>query len=253
LKLEVWGFSGAWCLGFGILVSFPSSHECHHHSLNLQFFLRDEIGVAGIFRAQVGFALLQDEGLEGDLAVNERGHDVAGARLDAVLDNGDVAIDDAFAEHGIAADFEAEGPGGGFNAEGIDINQDAAFLLLGGVFGPAGGDGAVDGNGDDAWPGAVGGIGTDHLKGAGAAGKLLQKALGAEGLDVAKGGVGAAEAEMRGDFAQGGGQPFGVLFVLDEIQDLSLSGGKVFHSDPFRMFGAAFPVPSFNYYWTLVQ
>ena len=40
-----------------------------------------------------------------------------------------------------------------------------------------------------------------------------------------QGGIGAAEAEMPGNFAEGGGQPFGVLFSLNEPQNLLLSLG----------------------------
>src|SRR5215831_10022035 len=119
--------------------SFPDQGD--HDALDLEFFLRDEVGVTGVFGAQVGFATLHEEGFEGDLAVDEGGDDVICAWLNSVFDNGDVAADDMFANHGIALDLEAEGAGRGFNAEGFDINQYAAFLVLGSIGRQAGGDG----------------------------------------------------------------------------------------------------------------
>ena len=205
-----------------------------HDALDLEFLLRDEVGVAGIFGAQKGFAALHEEGFEGDLAVDEGGHDVAGARLEAVFDDDDVVINDVFADHGIAVDLEAESACGRLDAKGVHVNEDAAFLFLGGVVGAAGGNGAVDGDGDDAGGKGARGEGRgargDDLEGAGAAGEVFEEAFVQEGLDMAEGGVGAAEAEMRGDVAQRWGEPVGVLFPADEIQDLFLPVREFFHT-----------------------
>src|SRR6516225_237734 len=95
-----------------------SSYQSHHDALDLRFFLWDKVGVAGVFGAQIGFASLQDECFESDLAINEGGDHIAGTRLHAVLNNGDVAINNVFAEHRIALDLEAEGSGAGLDAEG---------------------------------------------------------------------------------------------------------------------------------------
>jgi hypothetical protein len=50
------------------------------------------------------------------------------------------------ADHGIAADFEGEGAGGGFDAQGGDVDGDAAFGLLFPFIGKPGGNGAKEGN-----------------------------------------------------------------------------------------------------------
>src|SRR5512137_2594204 len=42
-----------------------------HDALDLKFFLGDEAWITGVLRAQIGSAAVQEEGFEGDLAVNE--------------------------------------------------------------------------------------------------------------------------------------------------------------------------------------
>ena len=46
-----------------------------------------------------------------------------------------------------------------------------------------------------------------------------------------QGGIGAAEAEMCGDLAEGGGEPFGVLLAPDKPQNLLLSFRKLCHTE----------------------
>ena len=53
----------------------------------------------------------------------------------------------------------------------------------------------------------------------------------AQGLDVGKGGIDAAETEMRGNLAVGGGQPLRILFSLDEAEDLLLAFSECFHTE----------------------
>ena len=127
-----------------LLLAF--AYQRDHHSLNLQFLLRDKLRVAWVFGAQVRFALLQDEGFKGDLSINQGGHDIAGTRLHAMFDNHDVAFDNIFANHRIAMDFQAKSPGGWFNTEAIHVNEDAALLFLDGIDWPTGGYGSVDGH-----------------------------------------------------------------------------------------------------------
>ena len=174
--------------------------------------------------------------LERHLAVNQRGDDVAGARLHAMLDNGNVAIHDAFADHRIPAHFQAEGAGGRFDAERLHVNQHAALLLLRGVLGQAGGDGAVNRHGHHPRPKpAFGRVGIHHLERPGATSQAFQESLAAQGLHVRQRRVRAAEAEMRGDLAEGGGEPLRVLFALDETPE------------------SAAVVRSVRSYWTNVQ
>ena len=129
---------------FFYLLLLAFAHQGDHDSLNLQFLLRDKLRVPRVFRAQVRFALLQDESLKGDLSIDQGGHDVAGTRLHAMFDNHDVAFDNVFAEHRVAMDLQAKSPGGWFNTEAIHVNEDAALLVLRGIDRPAGGNGSVD-------------------------------------------------------------------------------------------------------------
>src|SRR5262245_57983004 len=75
--------------------SFSFSHQRDHHTLDLQFFPGNEIRVARVFGAQIGFAALHEIRFESHLPVDQRRHHVPGARFHAVLDNGDVAIENA--------------------------------------------------------------------------------------------------------------------------------------------------------------
>src|ERR1041384_8242897 len=106
------------------------SHQRHHHPLDLQLFLWNEIRVTGIFRAQIRFATLQDKSFKRDLAINQRGDHIAGAWLTTILDDRNIAIDDILADHGIAAHFEAERARARLNAQSIDIHQNTPFFLL---------------------------------------------------------------------------------------------------------------------------
>lgn len=207
-----------------------AADEGDHDALDLEFFPRDQMGVAGIFGAEKGFAALQDEGFQRDLSVDHGRDDVAGARFDAVLDDRDVAVEDAFAGHGIAADAEGEGAGAGADAEGFEVDDEGAFVVLRAVFGVAGGDGAEDGDGAEAVGGDAGGGGLDGEEAAGAAEGGAEVTFLAEGGDVGHGGVGAAEAEVGGDFADGGGATFGGLLLLDEIEHLLLTFGEAVHT-----------------------
>src|SRR5260370_36956486 len=132
-----------------VCFSLTPANQGNHDSLDLQFFLRNEIRITRVFGAQVGFAFLQDKGLEGDLAIDQSGNNVAGTWFNTMFDNGDIAINNAFANHGIAVDLEAEGPGGWFDPQGFYVNQNTAFLFLRRIHRPAGWDRAVDRYGYD--------------------------------------------------------------------------------------------------------
>src|SRR2546425_3064541 len=49
---------------FGFRISFALAYQCHHHSLNLQFLLGNEIWIAGIFGAEKWLASLADKCFE---------------------------------------------------------------------------------------------------------------------------------------------------------------------------------------------
>src|SRR3982750_1935702 len=127
-----------------LLTSLPLPDQCHHYALYLQFLLRNQVGITGIFRTQIRFVPLHDKSFQRDLAINQRRHDIARTRLHTVLDDGDISIDNIFAEHGISTYLEAESARAGFDSQCSHINQNAAFFLLSGIFRQAGGNNTID-------------------------------------------------------------------------------------------------------------
>jgi hypothetical protein len=53
----------------------------------------------------------------------------------------------------------------------------------------------------------------------------------AQGLNVGQSSIDAAEAEMRGNFAERGSEAVRVLFALNEAEDLLLSFGKCLNTE----------------------
>ena len=206
---------------------FTSAHERHHDPLDDQFVGGDEAGVAGVFGAEMSFAFFGDERFERAFVVDEGGHDIAGARGEAMFQDDDVAVEDVFADHGIAADLEGESARGGFDADGIDIDGDAAFGLLGAVFREAGRDGAEEGDIDHAFAQVV--EGGKDLERAGPARVIGEEALLAKGAYVIDRRAHAAETELLGDLPQAGGEAAGVLAFVNEIEDLPLAFGEWTH------------------------
>lgn len=221
-----WGWVIGWVGHGGRQSWFASTQEGDHDALDDEFGGGDEFWIAGVFGAECrGFPAFEDEGFECAFVVDEGGDDIAVARGDAVFEDDRVSIEDMASDHGIAPDLEGEGAGGGADAEGGDIDGDAAvgFLLL--VACESCGDGAVDGNGDGGLAEGVDGGG--GAESAGLAGRAGDESFAAEGADVISGGGHAAEAKVGGDFAQGRRGAVAMDLGLDELQDLGLARGWV--------------------------
>jgi hypothetical protein len=214
-------------------VSLPllaSPDQGDHDPLNLQFLLWNQIGIARIFRAQIRFAPLDNESFKRHPAIDQRSDNIAGARLHPVLDDRNVSVDDIFSQHRIAMHFQAKSPGAGLDSQSLDINEHTAFFVLGSVLGQAGWDRTVDGYRHDLRATLAGYSGAHDLKRASAARQIFQSPFSLQRLHVCQGSIGAAEAEMRGNFTQGWGKPCGILLVPDEVQNLLLSIGEFLHN-----------------------
>ena len=201
-----------------------SAEEADHDALDDELGGGEEVGVAGIFRAEEGAAALKDEAFERGLAVDEGGDDVAGTWL-AGGEEDDVVFDDVGADHGIAADAEGEEAGIGAEAEGGGIDGDRALGLLFIGRGEAGRDHAVE---RDAQEWRVAGMVAGVEEAAGFAGEAVKGALLGERIDVARDGEGAREAKVFLDFAERGGDAVLPLGGLDKIEDLLLAFGEGF-------------------------
>src|SRR5262249_1769954 len=156
------------------------------------------------------------ETLEGGLAVDEGGDDVARARL-AGSEEDDVVFDDVGADHGVAAYAEGEELGVGPHAEGGGVNGDMAVGFLHGIDRQAGGDHAVERDADER---GVAGMMRGVEEAAGLAGEAVEDALFGERVEVALDAERAREPEVRLNLANGGRHAMLALVGLDEIEDL---------------------------------
>ena len=169
---------------------------------------------------------MDEETLEGGLAVDEGGDDVVRASL-AGSEEHDVVFDDVGADHGITAHAEGEELGVGADAERGGVDGDVGVGLLFGGDGETGGDHAEEGMRTSAVPGWWAG----WRRPAGLAGEALEGALLGEGVDVALDAERAGEAEMLLNLAEGRRDTLLALVGLDEIEDLLLTGGEGFGHD----------------------
>ena len=209
-------------VGCWMLESGGVADEGDEHALDDEFAGGDQVGVVGIFRPQEGFAAIQQVAFEGGFAIDEGGDDIAFAGF-TLFQNDGVAIADVGIDHGIAAHPQGKGAAGTANAEGSDVDGDAALAQGFDVLGAARGDAAVDGDIDDL--GAVEFIGEDDRTGL--AGESLNDALALDGAEVAHGGGLAGEAEVMLDFAGGRHDPGGVLGHAEVIDDFLLAVGQL--------------------------
>jgi hypothetical protein len=198
--------------------------------LDDEFGGREKIGVAGVFGVKEGATALEEETLEGGLAVDESGDDVAGARL-ARSEEDDVVFDDVGADHGIAANAEGEEFGVSAKAEGSGVDGDVALGVLVVSDGETGGDHAVE---RDAEERGVAGMVAGVKETAGFAGEAVECAFFGEGVDVALDGEGAGETEVLLNLAEHGSDAMFTLVSLDEIEDLLLAFGEGFGHDVFN-------------------
>lgn len=216
-------FPPRWVAGFcfsGGLVS-GLAEEGDHDALDDEFVGGDEVGVGGVFGAEVGAAASEEVGFEGAVAVDEGCDDAAvGGGLE--FEDDDVAVEDVGAGHRVAADAEGEGAGVSRDAEGVDVHVDAAVAVFGLEERVAGGDGAEEGDGGEAgfrW--------LARGEGAGEALGGCEGSLAAEGGDVLGGGVGAGVAEVVLDVAEGGADAVAAAVGGDEVQGGLLAGREI--------------------------
>ena len=176
-----------------------------------------------IFGAQIGFVVFQDECFEGAFIIDQRGDYIAVARSHAVFENDQVTRDNVVADHGIAPNFEGESAWSGLDADGFDVDGDAALGFLTAVFGQTGRNGTEERDVDHATAHSL--QGRDYAQSASSAVGLGQNTLFAERANMMNRGGHAAETEVLGDVAQCGGQTVELLIFLDKIEDLGLSFG----------------------------
>lgn len=200
------------------------AEQTDHDALNGEFGGREEIGVAGIFRAKEGAAALGEKTFEGRFAVDEGGDDVTWTGF-AWSEEDDVVFDDVGVDHGIAADAQGEEIGVGAETESRRVDGDGAFgfLFVGG--GKAGWNHAIE---RDAKERGVAGMVAGMEEAAGFAGEAVERAFLREGIDVALDGEGAGEAEVFLDFAERRGDALFALRGLNKIEDLLLSFSEGF-------------------------
>ena len=172
----------------------------------------DEVWEGGVLSLEVGLPAGGDVALEGGLAIDECGDDVVVAG-DAFLEDDGIAIADVGIDHGFATDFQGEGLGVAGDAEGLDVDGEGAILVLGGAFGKACGDAAVDGDVTDFL--AVERFGEND--GTGFSGEALDYAFFLKGTEVAHGSGLAGEAEVVLDLAGGGDEAGGAAAFFQII------------------------------------
>ena len=195
------------------------AEEADHHALDGELGGREQVGVARIFGAEKSLAALQEETLERGLAVDERGDDVARARLARGKED-DVVFDDVGADHGIAADAQREDLGVGAHAERGGVDGNVAVGFLHGIGRQAGRDHAEKRDAHERAARMV--IGMEET--AGLAGEALKRAFFGERIDVALDGERARETEVRLNFAERGRHASFELMGVDEIENLLLTG-----------------------------
>jgi hypothetical protein len=192
-----------------------AADEADEDALAVEAAFGDDVGVARVFGVENGDAGAENEALEGGVGlVDEGGDDVAGAGL-ARFEDGEIAVADMGVDHRIAADAEGPELGGTVlrQAEkgGVDLHGLVGALL--GGDGVAGGDAAVDGDGEEL------GLDETGAEAPGAAVDLLDGAFLREGAEMVHGGVLAGVAELALDVAGAGRHAAFALHGADEIEN----------------------------------
>jgi hypothetical protein len=204
---------------------FVFANECDHDSLYDKFGSGDQFGIFRVFSAQVRFVLFGEERLERAFVINERRHNVAGFGSETMLKDCVIPRQNVFPDHRVTTDLQGKCARGGTDAEAVDVDRDAAIGFLFSFLGIAGGDGAV--NGDVHDEAAQFHQRRDNLPGTGLARLVFEHAFVDQSADMIDRGRHAVEAEMAGDLAQAGRLTGGLLLGLDELQNLTLTFGKL--------------------------
>lgn len=187
---------------------------------------RDDVGVARVLRLEIGDFLPDHIAFQRRLAIHQRGHDVAIARLLVFEDHG-IAFEDAGVDHRVPAHLQREGArtAGDFEGFEIDCHKAVVFLLL--VGREAGGDHAVERNLCHAFREPVHRFGAFLETGQRDRARLpiaaTDRPFFLQRPEVIGDRIGAGEAEMPLDFPGGRGEPRRALGLLDEVENLLLS------------------------------
>jgi len=211
--------------------SSGSADERHEHALHHEFGGGHQVGILRVLGAQIRLPVLHHVGLQRALAVDERRHHLPVPCLRAVLQQHQVTVEDAFADHRVARDPKGEGAGRGLQLQLVQVHRDAALRLRFPVLPEPGGDAAVDRD----FSGAATRRHGHRAKRTGLAGVADQRPLVHERVDVTGRRVGVAEAEVRRDLPQAGAWVAVLHPIGDEIENGTL------------LFGG------FNHYWSIDQ
>ena len=156
-----------------------------------KFFIGNEIGKGGVFGPEKRTAVFDHVALQRGLTVDECGDDVAGTWL-FDFEDGDVAMANVRADHGLATHSQRKGFAVTVQPECGGIDGDGTIWLLVLHFRITGGDGSIDGNVHDFVTLEI--LWEDH--GTSLMGVALDDAFFLQGAEVTHGSGLAGEAEM---------------------------------------------------------
>lgn len=194
------------------------AEQSDHDALDDELLGRQQVRVARIFGAEEGTPTLDEEALQGRLAVDEGGDDILGARL-AGREKDGVAFDDAGIDHRVAADTQGKDLAVGPDTKGGGIDGNKAIRLLLGIDREAGRDDTEDRYLDQRTLTRV----RRGQESAGLAIEPTQRALGGERIDMALDAEGTRETEVCLDLAERRSHTMLTMVRIDEIEDLLLT------------------------------
>jgi len=135
-----------WTMTRGTSEAFAFSAQGDHYALDHQFLCGNEVRIFRVLGPKKRFTTVQQEGFQRALVVDERSNHVAVAWRHAMFQDDEIAVHDALSDHRVASDFEGEGARRRFDANGRDVDGNAARGLLLSVVGESGRDGTVNRN-----------------------------------------------------------------------------------------------------------
>ena len=192
--------------------------EGDHDALDDEFLGGDEVWVVGVFGFQVGLPIFDEVALEGGFTVDEGRDDVSRTGL-ANFEDHEVTAEDVGIDHRISAHLQSEGLGVSGDAEGLDVDRNAAVELLLLIRGEAGGDPSVNGDIDDL--GSVTVTGKDD--GSRETCMPLNGTLFFQSPEMAHRGGLAGEAKVLLDVACGRHDAMFTLVAAEKLQHLALA------------------------------
>lgn len=90
---------------------------------------RNEVGIIGVFSAEIRFASTDEKSFERALAIDESSNHTA-MRWGLEFQNHDVPIQNVRSGHGITTHFEGKGAGVFWDSQRVEIHPHAALALL---------------------------------------------------------------------------------------------------------------------------